>query len=317
MTLTVCFGNDANGQWPQYTEGQHHDSIEIGGRAYNRPGTSLEIPLILESETGETLFDANQATSVSSAPGVEISYNFKSPFGRKMEFRTIVADWDTDTFVEGANLESPLFPGVTPDAVNYNYESKLFSFELNASRPLMQGVTLFAGPRFVHFEDQVNLTTNLTLDPGFGSPSLPAVDRQSFEAINNIIGLQAGLNVDYQLTQWFKLKGFIRTGGYVNPTKVYFNNTQSAAGDTAELASFQLNKSTGTFLAETGGRIYVDLRPGAVQLYGGYEATWIDGVALAPTQYLTVDVDGNRTDTVQTANTLFMHAITFGLRMSY
>ena len=107
--------------------------------------------------------------------------------------------------------------------------------------------------------------------------------------------------------------GFIRTGGYYNPTEV--TSTLNSFSDGLLFDSepdTTITKSTGSFLAEVGGRVYVDLYHNLVSSYVGYEATWIDGIALAPTAFLNDGTAG-----VDTANTLFFHAITFGLRMDF
>ena len=39
-------------------------SVEIGGKAYERPGSTLGLPLITDANTFETLFDSNQATDL-------------------------------------------------------------------------------------------------------------------------------------------------------------------------------------------------------------------------------------------------------------
>lgn len=310
FTLTLCITGDAHGQWPEYTQIAQKNYIEIGGRAYNRPGSDLDFPVLTDGSTGETLFDVNSATSASSAAGVELQYHFQNRSGQKMEFRTFLGNWDTNNFFEGGNIESPLFPGQVFDTVDYTYESEIFSFELMASRPLRQGLTIFGGPRFVSLRDKISTVGAQAFEPT--TIPFPRTSRQDFEAINNLIGLQAGLRYDQSLGQYFRSSGFIRTGGYMNPTKVRTSLESSIVDGFPDVTLDTENtKSTGSFLAEVGGRMYVDLAPGCA-LYGGYEATWIDGVALAPTSFLSPT-----SNEVETANTLFMHAITFGVHFAW
>ena len=148
------FTSDAKAQWPEYTQIGEKNYIEVGMRAYNRPGTDLQLSILQDATTQETLFSANQATSAASAAGVEMSYNFQTKYGRKMEFRTFLGNWDSVSDIDQGNIESPLFPGEIADFVQYNYDARIFSFELNQKRPLAQGVTLFGGPRYISFNDK-------------------------------------------------------------------------------------------------------------------------------------------------------------------
>ncbi len=303
-------------QWPGTTRGNHHKHwLEIGGRAYSRPGTDLNIPLIVDAETSETLFTASQATNGGSAPGLEISYGFEGPMDRQWEFRTVLAEFQTSTSVPGPGLSSPLFPGEGVLDFDYEYESDLLSFELNSCRNLAPGVRFIAGPRYLSLTEtaRTELFSVVPSGPIAQTPPIPLNTFSTREATNGLIGLQAGLDLRYQVAQQIYTTGFIKTGGYYNPTEV-----------TSSLESFtdgipfdsepetRATKSTGSFLAEVGGRVYVDLYEDSISAYAGYEATWIDGIALAPTAFLN---DGSAG--VETANTLFFHAVTFGLRMNF
>ena len=73
----------------------------------------------------------------------------------------------------------------------------------------------------------------------------------------------------------------------------------------------QIDQSTEAFLGEVGGKVHFDLIPNCLSAYAGYEATWIDGIALAPANV------GNLGPAVITQNTSFWHAITFGAHMNY
>ncbi len=314
VAIAMVFGyvSDASAQWPEYTQIGEQNYIEIGGRAFNRPGTDLQLSILQDATTAETLFTANQATSASSAAGVEMSYNFATKHGRKMEFRTFLGNWDARSNIDQGNIESPLFPGEVADFVDYTYTARIFSFELNSKRALRQGVTLFGGPRYVSFTDQVSYVAGVNADP-FGTVQPFSTERrQTLEAINNLIGLQAGLRYDKPLSQFFRASAIIRTGGYFNPTKVRTSNQAGIVGiPPSELLRTENTKSTGSFLAEVGGKLYLDLHPNC-SLFAGYEGTWIDGVALAPPSFLT-PASGE----VETANTLFMHAVTFGMRFGW
>lgn len=312
VTLVITFTSSANAQWPEYTQIGEKNYIEIGMRAYNRPGTDLDLSILQDATTAETLLSANQATAAASAAGVELSYHFETRRGQKMEFRTFTGTWDTEHVLDQGNIESPLFPGDIADQVTYNYDARIFSFELNWKRPVFQGATLFGGPRFVHIEDKISYTAEQFPDPlGVANP-FGASQTQSLEAINNLVGLQAGLRFEKRASQNFRGVGFIRGGGYFNPTKVRtsFESGLDFIPPTTTLDT-EATKSTGSLLVEIGGRLYLDFTPNC-SLYAGYEGTWIDGIALAPPSFLTTE-----SGEVETANTLFMHAVTFGMRFGW
>ena len=286
-------------------------SVEIGGKAYERPGSRLGLPLITDANTLETLFDSNQVTDLGSAGGAEVKFNFLNRNGREFEVRSIIADWEEDFEIVGDSLRSPFFPvaGFEPSTVNIGTNADYFSIEIMERRAIIPGVTFMFGPRFVSTKDELNIAGTLAVDGGPGVGLVDVTQNQSFEATNSLLGLQAGLEFNIPLSQAVYVQSFIRAGGYYNPTEV---TTSTSDTITAATTFDQQTKSTGSFLGEVGGRLYVDIIPNCVATYAGYEATWIDGVAVAPAQVLSTGLTG-----VETANTPFFHAFTFGINMSY
>lgn len=309
LVASAAFVSTASAQSP-YTKDARW-SVEFGGKAYDRPGDDLGIPLIIDGITRETLFDSEQASSLGSTAGAEVKFNFVSRHGNEIEIRTILANWNENYEIEGDNLRSPFFPvpGSEPTTVNYDYESDYFSIELMKRKAILPGVTCMFGPRFVSTKDEVTFAGSLLVDPGDGSPPVVFTQTQTTEATNALIGLQGGFEVNVPVGQTCYVNGFMRLGGYTNPTEVTigggdnFSNISTLTSET---------KSTGSFLGEVGGRLYGDIVPNCLAGYVGYEATWIDGIALAPAQLLPTSVGG-----VETSNTAFFHAVTFGFNFSY
>ena len=322
VSMTVLLpASDCMAQWPGATRGKDHKHfLEIGGAAYNRPGAQSSDPVISEAVTGETLFDAEDGTNGGSAIGLDIKYQFESRRGRTWRFRSILADFDTSTEIEdSAGLTSPLLgvdelgEPVLTDRINYEYDSQLLSFELMSCRNLAPGINLVAGPRYVSLREEIRTEVDGEIDLQNGIPPIDATQLDSFFADNGLIGLQAGLEFTVPISQSLYTEAFIRGGGYYNPTEIARTSQQLAAGQFIDPPTdvSRSTKSTGSFLGEVGGRLFFDVVPDSVSCYVGYEATWIDGIALAPAQLLAPP------DTVDTANTLFYQALNFGMRMKF
>jgi len=285
-------------------------TIEFAGKAYDRPGDELGLPLITDGITMESLFNSGQASELGTTVGAEVKFDFLTQRGREIEIRTIIADWDQDHEITGPNLRSPFFtvPGSEPTSVNYQYTSDYFSIEIMGRRAISPGITCSCGPRFVSTKDQVKFAGSLTVDPGDGSPPIDFTQTQTTEATNALIGLQAGLEINVPISRDLYGNGFIRAGGYTNPTEL----TTTVSNTFAPVVSVTKDlKSTGSFLGEVGGRLYADIVPNSMAIFVGYEATWIDGVAIAPAQLLPSEMTG-----VETANTPFFQAVTFGFNFT-
>ncbi len=306
----ATFVLQANAQSPMSVAKDSRWTVEFGAKAYDRPGDDLALPLITDEITLAPLFDSTQASDLGNTVGAEVKFSFVTPVGKELEIRSILASWDEAYEFEGDNLQSPFFPSpdLIPTTVNYDYESDYFSIEVMRRQNISPGVTLMFGPRFVSTRDRVKLGGSISIDPGDGT-TVDFTQTQTTEATNALIGLQTGLELNIPMNRYFYVNSFIRAGGYMNPTEV-----TTSVSDTVSTVETQTSqtKSTGSFLGEVGGRLYVDIVPNSVSSYVGYEATWIDGVALAPAQLITTGATG-----IQTGNTPFFHAISFGLNFNY
>lgn len=313
-------------QWPATTRGTHHHHfLEVGGRAYDRPGTESNAAIITDSETGGTLFNAGEASDAGSAPGLELRYGFKGPYDRDLEFRAIVAEFDVSRELISSQIASDLFGEIdtstTLNSFEYEYDSNFYSLGVMSCRSLRDGLRFKFGPRYMRLEDtvtaSVNSDTAVFVAPGvFQAVNVDSVTET--RADNNLIGLQGGLDLRMPISQQIYTTGFFNIGGFYNPTEVERRTGANLSGSAINLTpDGEISKSTGSFLAELGGRIYVDLIKDSVAGYAGYEATWIDGIALAPAQLTSSTATTGLGTDVDTANTLFFHAFTFGLRMNF
>ncbi len=228
LLANVAWVSKIHAQWPETTKDPRF-TVEFGGKAYDRPGSKLGLPLITDGITMETLFDSGQASELASAGGAEVKFGFVSKRGREFEIRSIIADWQQDFEIEGQNLRSPFFPtaGSEPTTVNYDYNSDYFSIELMARRAISPGVTFMFGPRFVSTKDEVKFAGTLLVDPQDGSAPFNFVQTTTTEATNSMIGLQAGFEFNIPVTRDLYVNSFIRTGGYMNPTEVNQQTTDN------------------------------------------------------------------------------------------
>jgi hypothetical protein len=313
LLVLVGSGSAVNGQWHQTTS--HNPwSVEIGGKFYDRPGTKLDLPIITDSITRQTLFDAGDATDLGNYPAAEVKFTFQSKTGQEWEARTILANWkESIDPIAGPNVESPFFPdgAFSIQQFDYLYDAELFSIEFMKRHTFQPGFVFMCGPRFLSERNTVTHETTASLSPGGGLPNILVTRESVASAKNTLMGLQAGLEINRPISNGLYISGFVRAGGYFNPTKVQTSTNDSALG---LIESSKRTKSTDSFLGETGGRIYMDLVPNVFSSYVGYEANWIDGFAAAPEQVLK----GFGTDnSIETTNTIFFHGITFGVKYTY
>ena len=321
VTTGVCPSwSMAQSVWQQPTS-RNKMSLEIGAKIFDRPGDDSLAPVITDSLTNTTLLNQEQATDFGSDFGVEVKVNVPGRFGQGFEFRSIITDWDQQRTIFGNNLASPFFPDpldpaipfVAPQTVIYDIESEFYSFELMQKRVVRPGLTVSAGPRFISTQDLILISgiTNTT-DAATGT-AVTVTQDNDFEAKNSLIGLQLGLELNRPVAQSPSLyfTAFGRAGGYYNATR--FDTISSTTDTTGALATFnqtRQTRSTESFVAEAGGRLNFEIIPNSFATFVGYEATVIDGIALASANVANINP-------IDTNNTVFFHAITFGAKLSY
>lgn len=304
----VGFGScELRAQWPQTTSPCHGNHwFEAGVKILDRPGSDLAFPIISNGVTNDILLDAEMLSDMNTSAGVDIRYGRRGPSGLEWEFVSSLGGWDSDFAFVGPNLESVFQPGFSPDNVILDYTSDFYNFELNFRRAVWPGMTFLAGPRYMNFQEELQLLTDTLISTPLGDFNFETDNVLATR--NSMIGGQIGLEFNQPLTQGIFLQGFVKAAGMNNHTKVF----RTAETTIDALTSSRATKSTGTFIGQAGGRIYGYIIPNHVATYAGYEATWIDGVALGPTQFFNTNGP-----TVVTDNTLFWHAVTFGVNFTF
>jgi len=323
MTSVCPSWSVAQSVWQQPTS-RKKASVEVGAKIFDRPGDDSNNPIIFDSVTNTTLLSQEQATDFGTDFGIEVKVSVPDHHhNRDWEFRTIIATWEEDRAIFGNNLASSFFPDpqdpttvfVPPQAVTYDFESDYFSFELMRKQAIRPGLTFSAGPRFISTSDEIAIvaTTN-TVDPTTGTP-VTGSQFNDFEAKNSLVGLQVGLEVNRPIAQSLYFTVFGRAGGYYNGTRF---DTATSTMDTLGITNTPVTqtrqtRSTESFVAEAGGRLNFEILPNSLSTFIGYEATVIDGIALSQANV------GNVANIfpIDTNNTVFFQAITFGANLSY
>ncbi len=302
LVAGFVFSSTGFGQWPQTTS--HNPwSLEIGAKILDRPGNDLDIPLVTDSNTLVPLFTSTQAADLSTAVAPEIKFNFQTRNGRELEIRSFIAQWDeTPGALFGPDLTSPLFPvGVVPDVLTFEHDSDMFNLEIMDRRAAVPGLVCMMGPRLLTTSDTIRTTSTVGA----------VVSEESVKAKNVLMGFQGGLELNRPVCDGLYFSSFIKGGGYFNPTSADYSSR--IAGVTTTF--LEDSQSTASFLGEVGGRLTWDFIPNSFSGYAGYEATWIDGMALASTQVL--QAAGGQSLAIHTSNTEFFHGAVFGLRVTY
>lgn len=278
-------------------------SIEVGAKVFDRPGIDDQGPVVFNSLTNQTLISNEQATDFGSTFGAEIKLNFPDMWDNQLELRTVLADWSEDLQATGTSLASGFFPDPLnpPQTFDMNLQSDFYSFELMRKRAIRPGLTIFGGPRFVSTSDRLSTVGTLPID----FSTITATN--DWEATNAMTGLQGGFEVCRPLAQSVYVSGFFRGGGYHNATKISTSANVSTSPFTTRTSRRQSSQS---FIGEIGGRVHFEILPNSLGTFLGYEATWIDGIAL--TSANVANVGG-----IDTNNTIFFQAVTFGVNLSY
>ena len=295
---------DAQNHWPRDFQNIGDNYLEVGPKLYDRPGDDFGFGVLIDSDTEAVLLDSGDISDLGGGSGAEVRFGWTGHNNQKWEVRTFLANWDSEFAFDQPGLTSPLSPDLDPGAIDLAYDSQIYSIEINAHRPITPGLTLLAGPRFISFNEEIRFTTETTV------PIPPLLDAEvlsenTIETRNPLLGAQVGALINYQISRDIYAQGFVRAGGYVNFTELRTTADTNLTDETITL----LRRNSSSFVGEVGGKIYVDMIPGLFSGFVGYEATWIDSVALAPAQALNPTPDA-----IFSRVTPFFHALTFGVQ---
>ena len=304
--VAAISGEFAHGQrYGNFNSGAKKNTyIEVTGKVLQRPGGGSDFIVIEDSITEQPLLSSTDVTDLGGAAGLEAKIGWLNRYGGAWEFRTNLGSFQNGgnvTAPSGARVESPLFTG-SADSAGYDYSSDFFSIELSKRVNIKPGCTWSIGPRFMSVKENFTFTT--ATDAG----AFNFTTSNNFKTSNAIFGGQIGLEINRPVFQNCIWNVYGRIGGYGNPTSL-----ETTSQSTLFLPNTtKSTKWTGTLLAEVGGAVKYQIIPSCLSAFVGYEACWIDGIALAPSQALSV----GETEII-TNTTPFWQSINFGYEFNF
>lgn len=189
-------------------------------------------------------------------------------------------------------------------AMAWVYDTKLYNAEFNVRWNLYSRLTLLAGFRWVQLSEnlQGSLVPLEGLKPFWNT-----------RTTNNLFGLQIGADGKIWERGRFSINGLIKAGAYVN-------NAEESTG----VSIFKVLRPSSTktnhaaFVGEIGLQCKYQVSKG-LGLKAGYEALWLEGVALAPGQIQ--ETYTTQPDIVHalgvSSSGVFFHGATVGLAYSF
>jgi hypothetical protein len=194
----------------------------------------------------------------------------------------------------------------------WDYDSRLYNAEVNVRRDLWPRVTVLAGFRWV------NLTEDLEgiLLPPTAHGTGPFWDAQTK---NNLYGLQIGADAKLLERGRFSIDGLLKTG-------VFDDRVDETTSVRMERIQFGESASTNhlAFLGQLGVQCKYRVTP-RLSLKAGYEAIWLQGVALAPAQIAETYCHGAKLPQdiyvqalgINCSSGVFYHGATVGLEYAF
>ncbi|MGV7219979.1 MAG: hypothetical protein ACQ9MH_00485 [Nitrospinales bacterium] len=125
---------------------------------------------------------------------------------------------DQGQFLSAAALRSPgsfiNFNGNFEDAFSQtvNYDTNMISVELNLRRKLNQIFSMIAGARYVHLDDEMQLTSEDEPGVNFGTHNI--------DGSNNLIGLQVGIDGAIPVASELAVTGGVKGGAFINAASI-------------------------------------------------------------------------------------------------
>jgi hypothetical protein len=216
-----------------------------------------------------------------------------------------ISDWGaTQSFTGSPDL--PLYvPGLSQAFIfqdaTARYLSDLYSGELNLRDKFSRHITLLAGFRYLSLRDKIVLSGESTVFPNQGTAMMAA------QTMNNLYGFQIGADVTVpQFIDRLSINGIVKAGIYGND--VDLTQTMTGTGVFSD-SFFSASRGQASFVGEVALRPSYSLN-GHFSVFGGYDALWLEAVALAPPHLPP-------TSAIHASRTAFYNGATIGLETKW
>ncbi|MBL9161288.1 MAG: BBP7 family outer membrane beta-barrel protein [Planctomycetaceae bacterium] len=158
----------------------------------------------------------------------------------------------------------------TSNDLNATYKSTLNSTEINWRRPVTQRITWLAGFRAVELSDHLQYTV------GFPSPT---VLQENYNMNNHLYGAQTGADVSlWNRGGPLRMNGVVKAGVYGNSASSNFYGLNLTDG--TQITEGVAWSNDAAFVGEVDLTATYQVTK-HFALRGGYQFTWVDGIALA------------------------------------
>jgi hypothetical protein len=227
---------------------------------------------------GETALDAhtlNQRWAVG--PRIDATWCLNDQWAVEGLFFG-VNDWDSHG--ASASSASGLFvPGLSKEFLFQDMTarcfSNLYSNELNLRDELGPNITLLGGFRWLQLGDRLTMSGDSTISPNQGTAMTTAI------TTNNLYGFQVGADLTLgEADRGLCFKGYVKGGIYGND--VDLKQTTTGTGVFSD-SYFTASRGQASFVGEVAFLPQYKLTE-HLSIFGGYQALWLEAVALAPPQ---------------------------------
>ena len=257
-------------------------------------------------------FNSNQFwQGFSAGPRISVTYHDESGYGAEFSYFNIFTQSATKTVgpTNPADWLVMYAPGAFWQTQDFAYQgmawkdaTNLYNAEANGRLDLSRRVTMLGGLRWLQLNDRLVgwLTPGDRSEPNWKGPCLEGPSPSctlsgvgsgdppwtypayppfwTTKTQNNLYGAQIGVDAKLLEVGRFSIDGLIKAGVFDNNAK------QSALVSMAKtLFPTQATTNHAAFVSEAGLQLKYQLAKG-LALKVGYEALWLDGVALAPGQ---------------------------------
>jgi hypothetical protein len=209
----------------------------------------------------------------------------------------------------GGFLQTNQPPLLAIQAMDWDYATKLYNAEFNVRWNPSSRVTMLAGFRWLNLHEDL-----------VGALEPPTVRREppfwNGTTTNNLFGFQIGADGKIFERGRFSIDGLLKAGIFDNDAQ----QTTAVSVIAKQVRSGSASTNHAAFVGETGLQCKYQVNE-RLLLRAGYEAIWLEGVALAPGQvqetYVTLFPMNVQALGVNCDSGVFYHGATAGLEYSF